>query len=148
MVKTVTVAKFELAFTRCRSNLKMIGNLTAKNSLQDFDAKEMCLHSKNQSVAFQKHRKMFCCHHFRVFTRCCFQNVLVIVPFSKSTVFKICRQRMCRLHVNGRPIRHIFHRFQNVAASRERCHTLQLIGIIKSDSTTKLVFHPQLQYFN
>ena len=58
-----------------------------------FDAKEMCLHSENRSVAFQKHRKMFCFDHFRMFTRCCFQSVLVIVPLSKSTVFKICRQK-------------------------------------------------------
>ena len=89
-VEKCDVTKFELAFTRCRNNLKMIGNLTVKSSLQDFDAKEMYLHSKNRSVAFQKHRKMFCFHHFRVFTRCCFQNVLVTVPFSKSTVVKIC----------------------------------------------------------
>ena len=44
----------------------------------------------------------------------------VRVPFSKSTVFKICRQKMCRFRVNGRPIRPIFHRFQNVPASCER----------------------------
>ena len=44
----------------------------------------------------------------------------VRVPFSKSTVFKLCRQKMCRFRVNGRPIRHIFHRFQNVPASCER----------------------------
>ena len=43
-----------------------------------------------------------------------FPNVLVIVRFSKSTIFKICRQKMCRFRVSGRPIRHIFHRFQNV----------------------------------
>ena len=54
-VKNVTVAKFELAFTRCWKNLKVIGNLTVKNSLQDFDAKAMYLHSKDRSVAFQKH---------------------------------------------------------------------------------------------
>ena len=42
------------------------------------------------------------------------------LPFSKSTVFKICRQKMCRFRVNGRPIRRIFHRFQNVPASCER----------------------------
>ena len=42
------------------------------------------------------------------------------VPFSKFTVFKICRQKMCRFRVNGRPIRHIFHRSQNVPASCER----------------------------
>ena len=91
-----------------------------KTSLQDFDAKEMYLHSKSRSVAFQKDRKMFCFHHFQVLARCCFQNVLVIVPFSKSTVSKICQQKMCRFRVNGKPIRHIFHRFQNVPASCER----------------------------
>ena len=123
-MKKVTVAKFELAFTRCRNNLEMIGNLTVKNSLQDLDAKEMYLHSKNRSVAFQKHRKMFCFHHFRVFTRCFFQDLLVIAPFSKSTVFKICRQKMSRFRVNWRPIRPIFHRFQNVPASCKRCLNL------------------------
>ena len=49
----------------------------------------------------------------------------VTVPFSKSTVFKICRQKMCRFRVNGRPIRRIFHRFQNVPASCERSLILQ-----------------------
>ena len=44
----------------------------------------------------------------------------VRAQFSKSTVFKMCRQKMCRFRVNGRPIRHIFHRFQNVPASCER----------------------------
>ena len=91
-----------------------------KRSLQDFDATllKMHLHPKNQSVSFQKRRKMFFFHHFRVFTRCRFQNVQVGVPFSKSTVFKIYRQRMCRFRVNGRPIRHIVCRFQNVPARR------------------------------
>ena len=60
----------------------------------------------------QKRRKMFCLHHCRVFTRCCFKFRPVRGPFSKSTVFEICRQNMCRFHVNGRPIRHIFHRFK------------------------------------
>ena len=50
----------------------------------------------------------------------------VTVPFSKSTVFKICRQKMCRFRVNGRPIRRIFHRFQNVPASCERSLRLRL----------------------
>ena len=49
-----------------------------------------------------------------------FPKVPVRVPFSKSTVFKICRQKMCRFRENGRPIRLIFHRFQNVPASCER----------------------------
>ena len=92
----------------------------SKNSLQDFDAKEKYLHSKNRPVSIQKRRKMCYLHHCRVFTRCCFKSIPVKVPFSKSTVFKICRQKMCRFRVNGRPIRHIFHRFQNVPASCER----------------------------
>ena len=53
--QNVTVAKFELAFIRYRNNWKMVGNLTVKNSLQDFDAKEMYLHSKNRSVSFPRH---------------------------------------------------------------------------------------------
>ena len=63
---------------------------------------------------------MFHSRHFQVFTRCRFQNVSVRVSFSKSTVFKICRQNLCRFRVNGRPIRRIFHRFQNVPTSCER----------------------------
>ena len=78
------------------------------------------LHPKNGPVSFQKCLKMFCFHYVQVFTRCCFQNMSVRVPFSKSTVFKICRQKMCHFRVNGRPIRQIFHRFQNVPASCER----------------------------
>ena len=60
----------------------------SKNSLQDFDAKEKYLHPKNRPVSIQKRRKMFCLHHSRVFTRCCFKFIPVRIPFSKSTVFK------------------------------------------------------------
>ena len=80
----------------------------------------MYLNPKNRSVSFQKRLKMFYFHHFKVFTRSRFQNVPIRVPFSKSAVFKICRQKMCRFRVNRRPIRRIFHRFQNVPASCER----------------------------
>ena len=55
----VTVAKFELAFTRYRSNLKTVGNLMVKKSLQSFDAKEKYVHPKNRPVSIQKRRKMF-----------------------------------------------------------------------------------------
>ena len=41
----------------------------------------------------------------------CFQNL----PFSKSV-----GKKMCRIRVNGRPIRHIFHCFQGMPASCER----------------------------
>ena len=119
-MKNVTVAKFELAFTRCRNNLKTVRNLPVKSSLQDFDANSVNLNPKNRSVSFQKRLKMFYFHHFKVFTRCRFQDVPIRVPFSKSAVFKICRQKMCRFRVNRRPIRRIFHRFQNVPASCER----------------------------
>ena len=94
-------------------------NLDGKNSLQNFDAKEAYLHLTSRSVSFQTCLKIFCFHHYQVFTRCRFQNVSVSVPFSKSTVFKICRQKMCRSCVNERPFRRIFHRFQNVPASSE-----------------------------
>ena len=116
----MTVAEFELAFTRCCNNLKTVRNLTIRNSLQDFDTIERYLHPKCRSVLIQKHRKLFYFHNFQVFKRCRFQNVPLRVKFSKSTVFKMCRQKMCRFHVNERPIRHIFHRFQNVPASCER----------------------------
>ena len=170
-VKNVTVAKFELSFTRCRFHKSIVKicrfqnlpaknvpfscereaysshfspfskcdgckiwasvhtipeqfengrNLDGKNSLQHFDAKETYLQTESRSVSFQKCLKMFCFHHLQVFTRCRFQNMSVRVSFSKSTVFKICRQKMCRFRVNGRPIRRIFRRFQNVPASCER----------------------------
>ena len=128
--KNVTVAKFELAFTRCRNNLKTFGNLPVKSSLQDFDAKEVYLNPKNRSVSFQKRLKMFHFHQFKVFTRCRFQNVHLRVPFSKSAVFKICRQKMCRFRVNRRPIRRIFHRFQNVPASCERSLSSYRVQIV------------------
>ena len=63
----------------------MIRNLTVKNSLQDFDAKEIYLHSKNRSVMFQKHRKMlsssFSSFHTMLFPKCT----------GYSSVFKIYR---------------------------------------------------------
>ena len=41
-------SKILASFTRYWNNLKIIGNLMVKNCLQDFDAKEMYLHSKGQ----------------------------------------------------------------------------------------------------
>ena len=86
---------------------------------------------------------MFCFHHLQVFTRCRFQNVSVRVPFSKSTVFKICRQKMCRFRVNGRPIRRIFHHFQNVPASCER--SLKLAYKVYHIKSLITQFYPTLQ---
>ena len=63
----MTAAKFKQAFTRCQK-IENGRKLDGKNSLQDFDAKEVCLHPKNRSVSFQKRLKMFCFRHFQVFT--------------------------------------------------------------------------------
>ena len=62
----------------------------------------------------------------------------VRAPFSKSIVFKICRQKMFHFRVNGRPIRHIFHRFQNVPASCER--SLKVPENLKLESNMKRNF--------
>ena len=95
-VENVTVAKLELAHARCQSNLKTVRNLTVRKSLQDFDAKEVYLNPKNRPVSFQKRREMFCFHHFRVFTRCLFQNVPARVPFAKSTAYQNLAAKVCR----------------------------------------------------
>ena len=116
--------------------------LDGKDSLQGFDAKEVCLYPKNLSVSFQKRLIMFCFHHFQVFTRCSFPNVPIRVPFSQSTVFKICRQKMCRFRVNRRPIRRIFHRFQNVPASCER--SLRVLNNINISDTCTHLYRSQL----
>ena len=86
---------------------------------------------------------MFRFHHFRVLTGSRFQNVPVRVPFSKSNVFKIYRQKVCRFRVNGRTIRHIFHRFQNVPASCE-C-SLKLLEESQNDEYKKYSVFEDLQ---
>ena len=48
------ITKFELMLTRYQHILKTVGYLTVKDSLQDFDAKEMYLHPKNKLVSFTK----------------------------------------------------------------------------------------------
>ena len=52
------------------------------------------------------------------------------LPFSKSTVSKICRQKICRCRVNGRAIRHSFYRSQNVPASCERSLSCRFNDVI------------------
>ena len=89
-VKNVTVAKFELAFTWWQNNLNAVLDTTVINSLQGFDAKEMYLHSKNQSVLFQKRWKMFCFHHVEcshnaVAKMCRLEFRFQNLPFLKST---------------------------------------------------------------
>ena len=52
-------SKIELAFSRDWQNLKTVGNLTVKNSLQDFDVKEMYLHPSNQLQGVSKNCSTF-----------------------------------------------------------------------------------------
>ena len=94
-----------------------------RNSLQRFDAEETYVDPRNRSVSLQKRGIMFCFHHFEyshdAVSKMCllmfrFQNL----PFSKSAGTKFAVFVWFR--VNGRPIRHIFHHFQNVPASYER----------------------------
>ena len=97
-----------------------------KKSLQNFDAKEKYICPKNRPVSIQSVEKCSLyitveCSHDAV------SNLCRLGFHPKSTVFEICRQKMCHFRVNGRPIRHIFHRFQNVPASYERSLRLQMI---------------------
>ena len=52
--ENVTVAEFELAFTRCRNNLKTVRDLTVRDSLQDFDAIERYLNPKSVDQSCSK----------------------------------------------------------------------------------------------
>ena len=101
-----------------------------KNSLQDFDAKEMYLYPKNRPVSFQKRRQMFCFHHFRVFTRCCFQNLSVKVPFSKHTIFEICRPKNVPFSCEREAYPSHYHRFQKVPGSCE-CSHVHSVNVIE-----------------
>ena len=110
----------------------MVGNVTVKKFLQEFDAKEMYIYLKNRS-----RRKRFRFHHFPVFTRC-------LVSGGWNSVFKIYRfqhlpAKMCRFRVNGRPIRHIFHHFQNVPVSCERSLILKIVKTSDGSETVKKV---------
>ena len=98
--------------------------LEGKNSLRDFDAKEVCLHPKNRSVSFQTRLKcsvfvIFKSLHGAVSEMCRLQFRFQNLPFSKSagknvpfsceqgglsveffTVFKMCRHRVNAVLVN------------------------------------------------
>ena len=111
-----------------------------KKSLQDFDAKEKYLHPKNRPVSIQSDEKCSVCiivecSHDAVSNLCRlgfrFQNL----PFSKSA-----GERFAVFRVNRRPIRHIFHRFQNVPASYERSLRRSIYDLILQQ---KLYFMPR-----
>ena len=118
-MKNVTAAKFELAFTRYRKKFENGRNLDGKNSLQHFDAKEAYLHPKSRSVSFQKCLKMFCFHHFQVFTRCRFQNVSVRVPF-QNLPFSNLPAKNVPFSCEGEAYPSNFSPFKNVPALCER----------------------------
>ena len=93
-----------------------------KNSLQEVDAKETCLHPKNWSVSFQKRQRMFSFHYFRVFIRC----VLVRVPFSEIYGFQNLPENVS-LSCDREAYPSHYHRFQKMPTSCERSLiTLQL----------------------
>ena len=52
-------------------------------------------------------------YRFKVFTRYCFQTVVVRVPLTISSVFKVCFRRICHFCVNVRPIHDNFMLFAN-----------------------------------
>ena len=68
------------AFTRYRNNLKTVGNLTVKNSLQDFDAKES-LSKSIENVLFDH---FFECSHDAVSKLRRLEFRFQNLPFSKS----------------------------------------------------------------
>ena len=104
---------------RCRKDFKTVRNLTVKKALQDFGVKEMYL-QESISLVLRASKKAKLSSFSSVYT----------IPFpkcaGKSSVFKIYRfqkiyrQKVCRFRVNGRPISHTFHRFQNVPAQCKR----------------------------
>ena len=61
-------------------------NLTVKNSLQDFDAKEMYLHPKHSTVSFKGVEKrsvfiIFVCSHDAVSKTCRLEFLFANLPF-------------------------------------------------------------------
>ena len=70
----MTAAKFEPASTRCRNNLKTVGNLTARNLLQYFDGKEMYAlridQSRPESIAKMFRYNFFSSVHMMPFSKC------------------------------------------------------------------------------
>ena len=111
-MKSVTVAKFELVLTRYWQNFEEVEILPRFCEIMSFISKALNV------VPFF--------HRFRVFTRCRFQHVPVRLPFSISTVFKICRQKNVLLLCEREP--YLSH-FQNVSASYERSLFIILVII-------------------
>lgn len=74
------------------------GGRNSLQSPQECTVKQIHLHIKNRSDLFWKRRRMFHVHHCQMLTQCRFQNVPVRIPFSKSTILKIC---MCRFRWAG-----------------------------------------------
>ena len=114
--ENVPVAKFELAFTRCRNNVRTMGNLMVKTrcktSMLEKDIYSLII-DQSCSKSVEK------CPVFIISN---VQMVLFPECVGYIAAFKIDRFRnlpakMCRFRVNGTSIRHIFHRFQNLLTS-------------------------------
>ena len=118
-VKNIKGAKSELAFTRRQNNLKAVRNLTVQNQLQHIISKKRTYTLRiNQSRSKASKHVLF--SSLRVFTRCRFQSVPVRIPFSKSIAFQNLPAKNLPFSCEHTPIRHIFHRFQDVPGSCER----------------------------
>ena len=93
----------------------------------------MYLHPKNRSFSFQKRPKMFPiifeCSQNAAVKICRLEFLFQNLPFSK-----FAGKKMCHFRVNGRAIRHIFHRFQNVPISCERSLNLWTSLLLKQRS--------------
>ena len=131
----VTVAKFELAFTRYQHNLRTVGNLMVKSCWRTLMPKKSTYtlridQSLSKSVVNCSVYIIVKCSHAAVSNLC-----QLGFPCSKSIVFEICWQKMWSFHVNGRPIHHIFHCFQNVLASCERSLRQTLLSMLSEDSS-------------
>ena len=131
-VTNVTEAEILASVDKIPEKYETVENMTVTNS------NVTCILRINQlrseSVEKCSVLKVFECSYGAVFKMCllefCFQNL----PFSKY----VCKKGAFFFRVNGRPIRHIFHLFQNVPASCEPCLIsyllLLIIGLSINDS--------------
>ena len=75
----------------------------------ELDAKEIYVHTKNRPFSFRKRGK--CSVFISSVHTMPFSNVLVRVPLSKSTVFKICRHKKGSFSCEREAYPSHFHRF-------------------------------------
>ena len=118
-MKVSTVAIFERAFSRFRDHLKTVRDLTVKSRCKTLMPKK-CTYTRSINRFRPRASRNVLLSSFSSVDTMSFPKCAGYrVPFSKSTAFKICHQKLCGFCMNGRPIRHISHRFQNVPAACE-----------------------------